>query len=206
MSYSLSNYIGLIGATLSFLFLIIFITLGFYQKDYSHKKHTVSLLVHGKHGWIQTINFVLLATAFLLIGFGVGNSTYKNIFNPISISSILFSLGIIVTMLFPTDKASHDTSSFIKRSRSGKVHFISTYSMIILAPILIYLTLKAMALSSQLVFLIPYTVFVLISNSVLSALWIFLNKKKFVSGWRGLFQKTIITNAIVWLIIVGLKL
>jgi uncharacterized protein DUF998 len=201
------NSVGLIGALFSILFVIIFTTLGCIQKDYNQGRHTVSELVYGKYGWIQNINFIILAFALMFTGYGLGISVHNKVHNPITVSFAIFSLAVLIAAIFPADKIPKNTAyKFKEPSLSEKIHYATFFLILLLTPFILSFTIKGISEVSYLKSLVPYTVFVLISNFASLLIWFYFYVKEIVFNGKGLFQKIIIINAIVWLIVVGLKL
>ena len=201
------NRAGLIGAVLSIIFFLCFLILGFLQSDYNHIRDTISELVDGKFGWIQTLNFGILIFSAILIGFGLKKNIIKNKNTLATTTFWLCVIELIIVLIFPIDKeviGYH--SGFISLSLTGKIHYLTAFILIITISIMALSIIKDMKKDFNWKKLIPYSCFVLFFNLIFGTLWYYFNEHGFLFGWKGLSQKIIITNILVWLSVVGFKL
>jgi hypothetical protein len=187
------HFYGILAAALQGLFILTFVLLGFIHPGYDHKNHSVSELVGGKLGWIQSLNFVLFAVSLTLTGLGLGQTVHGNLLNPISLTFSLFALGAILTAATPVHKL-------------PTAHYIVVFTCFILAHFAVISLVKIFVPIPSLAPLIPYTFLVLITNSLSGFLWFIFYKTRASFASKGLFQKAIIVNAMTWLIVLNLKL
>ncbi len=125
-----SSRAGLVGGILSILFFLCFLILGFLQPDYNHIRDTISELVDGNFGWIQTLNFGILIFSAIFIGFGLKKNIIKN--NLIIIIFWLCVIELIGVLIFPADKITTNYHlGFIFLSLTGKIHYLVTFILII---------------------------------------------------------------------------
>lgn len=189
-----SSKAGLIGGILSILFFLCFLVLGFLQPGYNHLRDTISELVLGNYGWVQTINFGMIIVSTILVGFGLEkNIKTKNSFTRVTFWMCIFEL--IVVLICPVDN-----------KILGIIHYLSTFILIITIALMILSKIKDMRLNLYWKNFVPYSYFVLLFNLIFGMVWFYFKKNGILFEWKGLFQKIIILNVIVWLSIVGFKL
>ncbi len=198
---------GAMGSFLAILFFLIFIILGFYQPGYNHFSNTISALVVGKMGWVQTLNFYILAASFMCIGFGLGKSLTHRYFNKIFFMFLVAAIGAFFVAIVPADKVSAQEIIQVNNlSFEGKVHWFFVLGLILLMPIVFYPVIQNMQRNSDWKKLIPYTVILLVFNLVGGVLWYCFVSAGYLLEWKGLIQKILATSVLFWLAIVGCRL
>ncbi|MFZ1721473.1 MAG: DUF998 domain-containing protein [Microgenomates group bacterium] len=204
MSYKILGLAGIAGVSIYF---IIFIFLGLVQPGYNHFHDTVSALVLGEFGFIQTINFIILASSFFFVGLGVGGSMYKHKINQVSLTFILFAFVLLIAAIFPTNDLRHP-SDFPASSPSlgGVIHFFGSLSLVLCAPLMLYSLFRGMRQSKYWKSLIPYTAVVLIISFVFGGVWFLLLDNVLFFAWKGFFQKLLITNVLIWMGVLSWKI
>jgi len=201
------RFAGRVAILGSILFFCTFVLLGLIQPGYDMTRDTVSMLVLGKWGWVQSANFLMMAGTVLIFGLGLGWSIYKNVINPVSVIFTLFATGFVIGTIFPTNPATPSSLNELSAlSMTEKIHELMAFSMIILAPLLLYPIFVSLKNSPQWRSLLPYTVGVFVFNCIVGWLWIYLLGYDWFWEWKGLLQKILITNILVWLVVMGRRL
>jgi len=150
------------------------------------------------------VNFLLMAGTVLIFGLGLGWSIYKKVINLVSVIFGLFALGFVVATIFSTNPATPTSLSELSAlSLTEKMHEMMAFSMIILAPLLLFPVFVSLKKSPQWRSLLPYTVGVFVFNCIVGWLWIYLLGYDWFWEWKGLLQKILITNILVWLVVMG---
>lgn len=184
---------GLFGAVLVILFYIVFLVLGSLQPGYIFSRDTVSELVNGKYGWVQTINFFGLILSVSLIVYSLKQTLIKN--KLISKVFYIILVELFFVLVFP-----------IGETFLGTIHYIITFLLILSISVLMLLMIEDMKKSILWKSSIPYFIFVLLFNLIFWLLWFVFDHFQLLVEWRGLFQKIIILNMISWISITGFKL
>ncbi|DAB30087.1 hypothetical protein A2334_00960 [Candidatus Roizmanbacteria bacterium RIFOXYB2_FULL_38_10] len=199
-----SGLIGMIGST---FFLSCVIVLGFIQPGYNHLTNTVSYLAVGKYGFIQSINLLILALTNTVLGMGLGKSIHRKYLNRTSAIFIFYTIVLLLVTVFPTDK-SVDQSVFKLQliTFSGFLHFSVVTACLILSPLLVLLIIQDLRQNSYWKKLVPYTIGVLISNFLISCLFYVFLLSNTMIFWKGLMQKVVIFNGVIWYFVISLFL
>lgn len=197
---------GLVGGILSILFFLIVVVLGFTQPGYNHFQNTISYLVVGEMGWIQTVNFMLLALALVLVGYGFGVSLLKMQVNIITAVFWMLAFSLLMIALIPTEKTGElETISLDSFSLVGRLHYLTVFVLLFLIPIPVIKVISFMQKSSDWKNLASYTRIVLIFNFLVGLLWFFLINGGYLQEWKGLIQKILVTNVLIWLTVIGYR-
>ncbi len=202
MLYKITGFISIFGPV---LFLLTFLILGFVQPEYHHLDHTISMLVNGPYGWVQNVNFFILAVSFASLGLGLGRHIYGKLINFISVSFFLLSLGVIALIIFPAELVPGDTNVVL--GTVGKLHFLSSMVASLFAAVSIFFVLKTFKAHEYWSKLVKLTKIILIFNTVFIIVWFGLS---FYLGLtfplKGIMQKVLVGNVLGWMIMVGWKL
>ena len=191
----------------SILFFSTFVLLGLIQPGYNMTRDTVSMLVLGEWGWIQSVNFLMLAGMVLIFGLGLGWSIYKKVINPVSVIFGFMSLGMLIGTIFPTNPATpRNLHELMLLSWTEQIHELMAFMMVVLAPLLLYPVFVSLKKSPQWRSLLPYTVGVFVFNCIVGWLWIYLLGFDWFWEWKGLLQKILITNILVWMVVMGRRM
>lgn len=112
------------------LFLINAIALGIITPNYSNRTMAISQLVHGKFGYLQTVNFILCGLLSLVLAIYVHRLNYATVDKMlVTVGAITFGLCLVLVGLFPTDKIGESTTV-------GKIHSIVFISSVLIQGIL----------------------------------------------------------------------
>ncbi len=208
MKYTLApGRAGLIGAYLAIQFFLTVLLLGLFQPGYDHLTDTISMLVLGKYGFIQTINFIVISLSFLCIGYGLGKNIYNKTNNRILHIFAFFAAGGVTLSLIPTDRV-YSTSVFNYHllSSVGKAHYLIVLGLLFITPILFLSLAKEFKKSEQWKSLIPITISMLIFNFIVGIAWFYMSDTNYFFVFKGLVQKVMAMNVLLWLVLVGTRL
>lgn len=195
------GFISIIGAT---YFLLSIIVLGFVQPGYNHLIDTISVLALGKYGWIQQVNFVVLAVSFGCLGIGLGLYFYKKWNNPITLAFLLLSLCIIFVLFFKADPVDRTQIKLVAlHSQEGLVHFLTTFVMVILIPFFLIDLIKKLFENNQNRGLARYTIFVILFNVLFGILWFYCRRIGVGFEIKGIWQKGLALNVLIWMMVMG---
>lgn len=202
MFYKITGSISIVG---SLLFFLIFLVLGFIQPGYNHLHHTISMLVNGPYGFIQNINFLIIGFTFATVGFGLGKHVYGKLINPFSLIFFTLSLGMIFLIIFPSDLI--PGSNNYQVGWSGIMHFVSSFITAFLSSLSFVFVLQVLQKHKYWQDVTFLTKAILIFNTVFVSIWFAL---LFFIGlqlpFKGIFQKVLVFNVLLWLTVIGIKL
>lgn len=185
-------------------FLLSVLVLGFVQPGYNHIIDTISVLVLGKYGWIQQINFVILAISFGSLGIGLGLFFYKKFLNRITISFLLLSLCVIFVLFFKADPVDRTQIKLVAlHSQEGLIHFSTTFVMVILIPFFLIDLIKKLFENNQNTGLARYTIFVILFNVLFGILWFYCRRIGVGFEIKGIWQKVLALNVLIWMMVMG---
>ena len=200
----LAGRVAIVG---SVVFFVTFVVLGLIQPGYDMTRDTVSMLVLGEWGWIQSVNFLMLAVTTLIFGLGLGWSIYKKLINPVSVIFGLFAMGFVIGTIFPTNPSTPTSVTELSvLSWTEKIHELMAFIMIVLAPLFLFPVFVSLKKSPQWRSPLPYAVGVFVFNCIVGWLWIYLLGYDWFWEWKGLLQKILITNILVWLVVMGRRM
>ncbi len=200
----ISSLCGLTSSIGALFCLISVLLLGLVQPGYNHMIDTISVLVLGKYGWVQQINFVVLAISFASLGIGLGLFFYKKLLNRITISFLFLSLCIVIVLFFKADPIDRTTIKLIAlNSPGGLVHFSVTFIMILLIPLFLVDLIKKLNSLKSTQLLARYTLFVIVFNIVFGLLWYYCRRIGVGFEIKGIWQKGLALNVLVWMMVMG---
>jgi len=188
----------------SIFFLVSVLLLGFIQPGYNHIIDTISVLALGKYGWIQQINFIVLALGFGALGIGLGLHFYRKIGNPISVSFLLLSLCVFVILLFRADPVDRTQVKLVTlHSQEGFIHLSVTFIMIAIIPLFLIDLIKKLNRLKSTRSLALYTSFVMMTNIVFGLLWFYCRRNGIGFEIKGIWQKGLALNILIWMMVIG---
>ena len=193
--------IGIFG---SFFFIVSTMILGFIQPGYDHIIDTISVLVLSKYGWIQNINFVILAISFCFLGAGLGMFFYRKFTNSITIGFFLIAGCLLIDVFFkadPIDRTQIQLTTF--HSQEGFIHLLVTFIMVILIPLFFIDLIRKLNQVEAYRPLANYTIFVIITNLVFGLLWFYCRRNGIGFEIKGIWQKGIVLNVLIWMTVIG---
>jgi hypothetical protein len=203
-SKKLAKVIGLISVLTSLLFFVNVLVLGIIQPGYNHFVDTISVLALGKWGWVQQINFFLLAIAIASIGLSLSIVLTKKVISFLSSIFIVFGLSIVSLIWFSADAVDRTRIKLTQmNSLEGLIHISLTLLIIIFTiPVSMFLV-KKMKQHNHLKKYARYTAFVFIFTFLSGILWFICRRAGILFEWKGLWQKTIAANVLVWIVVMG---
>ena len=195
---------GLISGIGALLFLLSVLILGLVQPGYNHLIDTISVLVLGKYGWVQQINFVILAVSFGSLGIGLGLLFYKRFWNRLTIGFLFLSLCIMFVLFFKADPVDRAQIKLIAlHSQGGLIHFSTTFIMMILIPLFFIDVIKKLNKHKSTQDLGRYTFWVIMVNVFFGLLWFYCRRIGVGFEIKGIWQKGLALNVVIWMIVMG---
>lgn len=195
---------GLASIIGALFFLISVLLLGLVQPGYNHFIDTISVLVLGKYGWVQQLNFIVLAASFGSLGIGLGLLFYKRFWNRLTISFLLLSLCVIFVLFFKADPVDRTQVKLITlHSQGGLIHFSTTFIMLILIPLFFIDVIKKLDKHKSTQGLGRYTFWVIMVNVFFGLLWFYCRRIGVGFEIKGLWQKGLTLNVLIWMMVMG---
>jgi hypothetical protein len=107
---------------------------GFLRSDYDPLAQPISALAMGERGWIQGVNFLLLAVSFLAMA-AVLRSALRLGFASLAAPVVftIMAIGVAVAGLFPMDPPG------AAPTRSGELHMVGGFLVFPLIPVVVFL-------------------------------------------------------------------
>ena len=180
------------------LFQLMMIVNQYLQPGYNPIRDTISSLVWGYGGWIQTVNFYLFG--ILLMFFAVKFFADKN--NKVSyrasgILLLLIGLGFIILGICPTQ------SPGAEQTVQSIIHGVTVYCIIILFPTTCFVLASVLRNETYPRFLFIYTCI----TGTLNLAFILLGAFFAVSHeyWFGMVERLIILNGFAWIEVIGIQ-
>lgn len=190
---------GLIGLSGVGLFMVTIIILNFITPNYSLLFNTVSALALGQYGSVYTLSMLFYAFTTFVSGFGLSFNLTKRYISRVSAFFLAFALGVLVIALFKTDAIlDQGMLSQSEVSLEGQIHTLATIVALFIFPLGLNLLIKQMKQSKYWQKLVYYCQFVLISSFVGGCLWFLAYYFHFGFAWKGIFQKMIIFDLLIW--------
>lgn len=186
---------GIIGPVLFFLIMTL---LGSTQPGYNAFQQTISMLVFGPHGWLQTLVFLLFG--FLLIVFAVRLffSVNKRLGSRISIAFlILIGLGFFLIGIFPTQQTE------VGIALHALIHRYTVWAvtiLFILACLLLGLNFRSNPFWKRFSL---YTIFTAVVTFILGIMFVVLPSDR---HWIGLYERILLLNGLIWVAVVAIRL
>ena len=196
--------LGLIGLFGLSQFMLTVIILSFITPGYNQCLNTVSALALGQYGPIFTVSILLFGLTTLITGLGISKSLSGKYLSGVFNFYLAFALGILILAIFKTDiLADQQNIDFAKINLPGKIHFGTTMSALFIFPLGVLGLMKKMQRLSFWKSLIPYTKGVLITSFIAGATWFILRFFGIGYFYKGLFQKLIIADLLLWCLVMN---
>ncbi len=200
----LLRVLGIITITAPLVFGMVVVSLGLFQSGYSHTVDTISVLALGEWGFIQQINFGVLAFGLAAVGLGLSFIIHKKYITPISIIFFIFAYAIILLIFFSADPVDRTKIKLTHMNTwEGFIHITLTMAIIALTAPAIMVITRGMKKSNTLKNYVIYTRYVFLFNIVFGALWFIFRRLGILFEWKGLWQKILAINVLVWMIQMG---
>ena len=177
------------------LFILVTTLLGVLQPDYNPIYKTVSALVWGRYGWMQTIIFILFG--FLMCIFVLRLwVTFQNKSVTLNAGTLLLLLngaGFFIIAIFPTQPEG------IHRL----VHMYTAEMMALLFTIALFLLLPSLRVLSTWKTIYIYTLITAIISLSLIIMGAFIALE---APWVGLYERIFLLNGFIWLEVISVRL
>lgn len=180
------------------LFQVIMIVNQFLQPGYNPIRDTISSLVWGHSGWIQTLNFYLFG--LLLMFFAAKLYAHRN--NKVSyrasvILILLIGLGFVILGICPTQ------SPGAEQTVQSIIHGVTVYCIIILFPAACFVLASVLRNETYPRFLFIYTCI----TGTLNLVFIILGAFFAISHeyWFGMVERLLILNGFIWIEVLGFQ-
>lgn len=186
---------GLLGMLSSLLFVIVVIILMYLTPNYSFWRNTVSVLALGPYGQILTLSLVLLAAASFLLGsvFRSGRAFFW-----------WLCLGLLLLAIFKLDlRLEQDYYNWKEIGVPGKIHFLTTLVGFPFVIFGVYGLSQKWKADKRWKNLVRLSHFVIYFSLLVGGVWLVLFLGGMGGAIKGLFQKAIILNLLVWSFIVS---
>lgn len=190
----------------SILFPLIFVALGFIQPGYNHFIDTISVLALGRWGFLQTINFFVLAIGMGAIGLGLSVILKRKTTSSISIIFFIIAMAIMLLAFLPADSVDRTRIQLTKsNSLHGTLHLGITMLLVLLTIPVVKNIVNDMKKNKFLRHLSDYTLISFLINAVFGSLWFAFRRMGILFEWKGLWQKMLAMNVLIWMFVVGLQ-
>jgi hypothetical protein len=195
---------GVVTLACSILFILIVLILGLVQPGYNHFIDTISVLVLGKWGWIQKINFLILALGLSAVGTGLSILLYRKKYSFVSFSFYAFSIVVFFLMIFSADPVDRTKVKLIQmNSVEGFIHITLTMILIALTAPLTRIIATKMKKNTDLKRYARYTLAVFAINIIFGSLWFICRRLGILFAWKGVWQKMLALNVLTWMFVMG---
>lgn len=191
-----SSMTGTGGLIIPALSLIISFIIGAIQPDYNPVKQTISQLVHYPHGWLQTVDFLVLGVWLVLFAAKVHSDFAHRVTTKIAVLTlVLLGIGFFMIAIFPTNFPGSD------KTVESLIHEKIAQFVCILFPISCSLLIPEFRASFYWKRLVSYTIVTAIIGFILTGVGAVI----IVTGapLLGILERLIMLNAVIWLEVIG---
>jgi hypothetical membrane protein len=113
------------------LFWLVVTVAGFIEPGYDARRHTISELALGEHGWVQNVNFIVVG--LLTVAFAAGLRRLfltgrAAAFGPLLVAVV--GLGLVASGFFPTDPVTYPEKGPASPTTAGAVHDLAFLAII----------------------------------------------------------------------------
>jgi len=197
----LAKYSTILGSS---IYIAIVLILGLMQPGYNHFIDTMSVLVLGKWGWIQNVNFAVLAVTIAL--FGIGLSIYLEN-KMITLTSFFFcslACAVVVLIFLPADAVDRTHIQLVSlNSLHGLIHLITTMGIVAFTiPLVAHIT-RHMKKHVHFHSYVRYTLISFIINIIAGILWFIFRRYGILFEWKGIWQKLMAVNVLSWMVVLS---
>jgi len=191
----LTTLTGVIGPV---LFLLITTIVESFQPGYDPLRETISILVWGPQGWLQT--FIFLLFGFLLIVFAV--RLYFAIGKSVSLrlgfaSLVLIALGFFLIGVFPTQRPG------MSLTLHSLIHVYTAYAISILFILACFAFALRFRADTRWKKFFLYTVITGVIALILNILWVVVPSDWY---WKGLHERILVVNSLTWIAVMAVYL
>ena len=184
------------------LFWIILIILGFLKPEYNPIQDSMSRLVFGAYGWLQTFNFVWLGLTIGCLGFvlrlelGPGRRT-----NIITVIFAVMAVGQIISGVFKSDFPTLNSIS-----GHALVHQIGASAAALGIPVCAFLCAPIFRRLPEWKGLAAFSLLMGVVIILLDAAREILLPTHWLDPWFGLFERVLLLAIIIWSEVVAVRL
>lgn len=188
------------------LFLVITIVLGFLTPGYDHLRHTISRLAIEKFGWIQALNLLQFASGMYLSGLQV-SKTMTGFAAKKFVRNAFFFCGLMLLLaaLTPTDRIEDIRFEWSLLTPLGIAHYSVIFLFLVFAPFGIRQLSRFISDEPSYHALGRVTLYMGFTAFIASICWFVFYASGLFLGFRGLFQKAILLQAIAWIMMVNFR-
>ena len=185
------------------VFVLATFLIGLVAPGYNHLSMTVSRLSLGSYGWIQSINLIIFALALIVASeFLIKNSKNRSTRKALHSTFIITAIVLTLLAIFPTDPIDSFPKQLRTISWSAAIHFLLVGMYVLITPLGILVLTQTFKLDKNFNNLIFFTFATGFSAFTLSIIWFAFFYFGILDGFRGLFQKGIILEVLIWLTII----
>ncbi len=166
------------------------------QPGYNPLRDTISSMVWGPQGWLQTVNFILFGA--LLMGLAwelrprLAQTTWARAGG---LLLLLVGAEFIILGICPTQSPDG------VKDAAAVVHGLTVYFIVISFPAACFLMAKALRVGKLSEFIFPYTIVTGIFGMGLIVLGAFLMVKE--AHWFGMLERVLLLNGFIWIEVVA---
>jgi Protein of unknown function (DUF998) len=183
-----------------YIFVVLYLIIGFATPGYSHLKHTISRLSIGRYGFWESLNILQFSFGIMTMIF----LTREHIKNSKTVRQISYMLGaialtLILIAIFPTDPIDAFPQSMLSISWSAITHFAILGLFVLCTPVIVIKLYDALNQDSHYKDLAPVTGVCGYLTFILSITWFLFFYFGILNSYRGLFQKFIAMIVLFWI-------
>lgn len=189
---------ALAGVTGPILFLLIMTVTGLVQPVYDPIQETISMLVFGPYGWLQTLVFFLFGFFLIVFIFRLYLAIDRRVSSRIGIASLMvIGLGFFLIGVFPTQRPGTELTLYalIHRYTTGAISLLFTVACFAFA--LGFRTdplWKRFSLYTFITGVIALTFIILLASTPLD--W----------SWTGFYERMLLLSGLLWITVVAVRL
>ena len=188
----------LAGMIAPILFLIILTIVESLQPGYNRIQETISRLVLGPYGFLQTVAFFIFGLLLIVFAMRLGFAIASR--RSAKVGSFFFNLigvGFIVVGIFPTD------SPGITVTLHALIHQTTAATIALLFPLALLAIAPALRGDTRWKGAFAYTIATGILALILTILGVVMRANKL---WSGLYERVLLLNGLAWIELISFRL
>ncbi len=198
-SFSNLCLLTLVCVTGPLLFTLVVSIVGRLQNGYDPIRDTISRLVFGPYGWLQTTIFFIFALLLLLLAQRMYFAINKNLAVKIGIYLLVISaIGIVLVGLFPAEPP-----GVIQPTLTNALHGWIAHIIILIFPFVCLLLAVGMRIDPRWKPFYKYSIVTGVLGIILPLTGVALPD---IDPWNGLYERIIALNAFVWLETISIRI
>jgi hypothetical protein len=190
-----SALVGMIGPP---LFAILAIIGAFLEPNYDWVRQTISQLVWGSVGWLQTVSFILFAFCLAILAGGLTWHWRGKSARWLSFGLLLLAFGFLLIACFPTDYPGFRTAIGIWHQQVTRSAILLFVLCAMLSPVLFWSDISWRDLSIAGVIVAAITLGMALGWDWFPPAWI--------KDWKGLYERLMLLPAFLWLELISSRL